>query len=77
MSMRKVWALFLAALVAAGPLAAERVALVIGNGAYRGGEITSAGKFSRPASGYALRVPPRRAASSTMPEDGRVRARRR
>ena len=40
MSMRKVWALFLAALAAAGPLAAERAALVIGNGAYRGGGIT-------------------------------------
>ena len=39
MSMRKSMALFLLALVMAGPLAAERVALVIGNGAY-GGEVT-------------------------------------
>ena len=40
MSNRKAaWALSWLALVMAGPLAGERVALVIGNGAYRGGEI--------------------------------------
>ena len=34
------WALSWLALAVAGPLAGERVALVIGNGAYRGGDVT-------------------------------------
>ena len=37
---KAAWALSWLALAVAGPLAGERVALVIGNGAYRGGEIT-------------------------------------